>query len=327
MGDMAQRDQLGVVFGVLGYFGVAASTDVRVTGPGSLGLLSFAGVHVRLKGRFETYAAHKTAVASRASLAAWVTDLDAHTNGQLAIGSDWSRELFDGPLYVSPAAAADLPSTSLVFVQSRDGNTVAPNPASLGGGATDQHLVYEGLSRVAADAVLAGAGTIRGGDIVFSVWRPELVEMRRSLGRPRHPIQVVATLKGLNIREAMLFNIPELPVVLLTAHEWVDTVRGAIAERPWIDTVVMEKPEDLRQALTELRAMGVRTLSCVGGPTLARQLIDAGLVQDLYLTTSARDGGQANTPLYSKPLTGRLVVRKRGTGADAGVVFEHARLD
>lgn len=45
---------------------------------------------------------------------------------------------------------------SLVFVQSQDGNTGGADPASFGGGATDKHLIYEGLSRVAADAVLAG---------------------------------------------------------------------------------------------------------------------------------------------------------------------------
>ena len=54
---------------------------------------------------------------------------------------------------------------------------------ALGGGETDKHLIYEGLSRVAADAVLAGAETIRGGDIVLSVWHPELVRLRASLGQ------------------------------------------------------------------------------------------------------------------------------------------------
>ena len=84
---------------------------------------------------------------------------------------------------------------------------------SLGGGETDKHLIYEGLSRVAADAVLAGAETIRGGDIVLSVWHPELVALRASLGLPRHPIQIVATLRGLELDAACMFNVPELPVV------------------------------------------------------------------------------------------------------------------
>ena len=46
-----------------------------------------------------------------------------------------------------------------VFVQSADGNTGARNPADLGGGETDKHLIYEGLSRVDVDGVLAGAAT------------------------------------------------------------------------------------------------------------------------------------------------------------------------
>jgi hypothetical protein len=38
-------------------------------------------------------------------------------------------------------------------------------------------------------------------------------------------------------------------------------------------------------------------------------------------------GGEPGTPLYDKPLHGREVVRKNGTGADAGVVFEHISLN
>jgi hypothetical protein len=43
----------------------------------------------------------------------------------------------------------------------------------------------------------------------------------------------------------------------------------------------------------------------------------------MYLTTSPKEGGEPNTPMYPKPLRGELVVRKRGTGPDAGVEFEH----
>ena len=55
-------------------------------------------------------------------------------------------------------------------------------------------------------------------------------------------------------------------------------------------------------------------------------LLDAGLIQDVYLTKSATSGGEPNTPLYSKPLHGREIVRKRGTGSDAGVTFEHVAI-
>jgi hypothetical protein len=42
----------------------------------------------------------------------------------------------------------------------------------------------------------------------------------------------------------------------------------------------------------------------------------------VYLTTSAKEGGEPNTPLYSKPIGGRAIVRKHGTGVDSGMVFE-----
>ena len=84
----------------------------------------------------------------------------------------------------------------------------------------------------------------------------------------------------------------------------------------------MRSAEGLPDAFRELRRLGVSTISCIGGRTLARQLIDDGLVQDLYLTTSAKAGGEPNTPIYPGVLpTRRVVVEKHGTGADLGVIF------
>jgi hypothetical protein len=62
-----------------------------------------------------------------------------------AIGNAWTRRLFDGPFYLSAAPRDGVPVTGLVFVRSRDGNTVAKDPGTLGGGEADRHLVYEGL--------------------------------------------------------------------------------------------------------------------------------------------------------------------------------------
>jgi len=271
------------------------------------------------------FAARKEREAVAARLERWVTDLDRHTPDQRSVGSSWSRTMLDGDFYLSPPPVPDLPSTSLVFVESRDGNTVARDPSSLGGGELDKHVIYEGLSRVAADAVLSGAETIRGGRMFFSVWRPELIDLRQSLGLPRHPIQLVATLRGLDI-EAPLFNDPALRVMLLTVPKFVDALRHALVERPWVTPALMKDPGDLREAFQKLRDQGIATISCVGGRTFARRLLAAGLVQDVFLTKSPKSGGEPNTPLTDAPLTGPLIARKHGTGADEGVTFEHFRL-
>jgi riboflavin biosynthesis pyrimidine reductase len=255
----------------------------------------------------------------------YTTAFDARPAGAIAIGNEWTRRLFDGDFYVSSPPDSTRPACSLVFVQSADGNTGAPNPSTLGGGETDKHVIYEGLSRVAADGVLAGAATARGG-MVFSVWHPEMVRLRASLGKPRHPVQILATVRGLDIDGGMLFNVPEIRVALLTVRAFAALMGDALSARPWITPIVMDEPGQLHEAFRQLRAMGVEIISCVGGRTLAAQLIDGGLVQDIYLTTAPAPGGEPDTPLYPGALDADLVVRKTGTGLEGGVVFDHVRL-
>ena len=275
--------------------------------------------------RFREFGAGKVRDAMAAVLPPYVTDVVRPVQGLVEIGNRWTSQLFDGAFYLTPPPPR-MPACSLVFVQSLDGNTGARNPQSLGGGETDKHLIYEGLSRVAADGILAGGATIRGGRIAFSVWRPELVRLREALGKPRHPVQIVATLGGVGVEREMLYNVPELRVVLLTVESCHDRMRRAIADRPWITPIVMNDAEGLPAAFEALRSMGIERISAVGGRKLATQLIDLGLVQDVYLTTSPRPGGEPGTPMYPRPLDAEVVVRKRGTGPEAGVVFEHLLL-
>jgi len=278
------------------------------------------------RGRFEALEARKTAEALGAAIEPFTTELEHRDDALVAIGNAWTRQRFDGAFYLSPPPSDDLPAASLVFVRSRDGDTVARNPSTLGGGDADKHLVYEGLSRAAADAVLSGAATIRGSDLVFSVWHPEVVALRASIGLPRHPMQVAATLHGMDLERGLMFNLPELSVAIVTCADGAEAMHAGLAARPWITPIVMDDPRDLSGAFRELRHLGVRRVSSIGGRTIAAQLIDAGLIQDLYLTTSAQSGGEPHTPFYPTPLTARTIVRKHGTGADRGVTFEHLRV-
>ena len=276
--------------------------------------------------QFDRFVRRKEHEAADSHLPRYTTAFDAQPLDAVAIGNDWTRQLFDGEFYVSRPPDAGRPSCSLVFVQSADGNTGAGNPSTLGGGDTDKHLIYEGLSRVAADAVMAGAGTARGGRMIFSVWHPELVRLRAALGKPRHPVQIIATMRGIDVEHELLFNVPQIPVLLLTVRACRMLLGPAVSARPWIKTVVMDGPHELPAALEGLRSRGIDTISCIGGRTLAGGLLDAGLVQDIYLTTSPLSGGQPGTPIYPQPLSTELVVRKTGTGGEAGVVFEHLRV-
>src|SRR6266540_779577 len=225
--------------------------------------------------RFEAFVARKQAAAAAARLPGYHTvgshcpAVDLET-----VGNGWTSALFDGPFFESPPDDPALPAINTVFVQSADLNTGARNPADLGGGATDTHLIYEGLSRIRADAVMTGATTVRGSQMIFGVWHPELVRLRTSLGFPRYPAQVVATLSGrLGIESDLMFNVPEIPVFILTTSTGADALRPRLVGRPWITIIAAPREEHLVGSLRELRAEhGIRRICCVGGRTLATEL-------------------------------------------------------
>jgi riboflavin biosynthesis pyrimidine reductase len=214
---------------------------------------------------------------------------------------------------------------SLVFVESRDGNTGAARPEDLGGGPTDKHFIYEGLSRVAADAVLSGAVSARGTLAFFSVWRTELVELRRELGLSRHPAQIVVSGRGdLNVKSSLLFNVPHVPVIVLCGDECVARNAAEFARRNWVSVIPFSG--NWTGALSRIhREHGVSRISAIGGRRTATSLIDAGVVQDLCLTKTAIDAGEANTPLYVGQRMPRLepIARKRQPREPFPIAFEH----
>src|SRR5262249_40378030 len=143
------------------------------------------------------------------------------------IGNDWTRHHYGGEFLIAPVPDV-MPAASLVFVRSREGNTVALDPADLGGGDNDKNLIYERLSRVAADAGMARAPTATG-RVFFSVWHPELVSLRYSLGLDRHPVQIVVSFEGhLDIERTLLFNVPSVPVFVIAGPKCRERCGGKL---------------------------------------------------------------------------------------------------
>jgi riboflavin biosynthesis pyrimidine reductase len=278
--------------------------------------------------RFDDYCRAKEHAAVSAALPPYKTAaIDLQLGMFRAIGNTWSRTLFDGDFYRSTYVNLDTPVTNLVIVESREGNTGADDPATLGGGQTDKHLIYEGLSRVDADAILAGATTARSDELIFSVWHPELVALRRDLGRTRHPSHVIVSSRSaLRIETALMFQVPEIPVYLVTTSDAASSLRLQVVRRPWIEVIDAGQPLSMRTALRELRSRGIETVSAIGGRTTARALLREYVVHDLYRTTSPKEGGEPHTPLLDAPLNAPAVVIKKGTGPEEGVRFVHCAL-
>jgi riboflavin biosynthesis pyrimidine reductase len=276
---------------------------------------------------FAAFAARKTREAEQARIATLATAFHARGSAVRGVGNAWTRAHYGGEFDLC-LAPPDRAALSLVFVQSNDGNTGAGDPSALGGGTTDTHLIYEGLCRVAADGVLAGARTVHQ-QAFFSVWHPELVELRRSLGLARHPAQIVISRMGRLDFDAILFNVPDVPVFLLGGTECLTRCEVEVRQRPWIRCLPLVG-ESVADAIHQLSSThGIRRISCVGGRFTASSLVDAGVAQDLYLTTAPQNGGEPGTPWYSgaNPPKLELVTRKHWSDDGSPIVFEHFLID
>ncbi len=275
---------------------------------------------------FQRFSAYKTREATIASIERLSTAFDRRNDlGLLGIGNAWSRLHYGGEFgLVRPRRGQT--TLSLVFVQTKNGNTGGPTPSAFGGGATDTHLIYEGLSRVAADAVVAGAGSVHR-NAFFSVWHPELIALRASLGLRRHPAQIVLSKRGSVDVDALLFNVPDVPAFLIGGDECIARHESALRARPWVRLIPTNG--DLRTAFETLRSeAGIQRVSAIGGRFTATQLVDAGLIQDIYLTSTSLEGGEPGTPWYAGAAPPQLsaLTSKHWNENGSRVVFEHCLL-
>jgi riboflavin biosynthesis pyrimidine reductase len=277
---------------------------------------------------FEKFAARKTREAAAARIERLSTVFDRPEASRLqGIGNAWTRQHYGGDFGVVCANRMQT-AVSLVFVQTKDGNTVGPDPDTFGGSATDKHLIYEGLSRVAAHAVLAGAGSVHR-HAFFTVWHPELVALRASLNLPPHPAQIVVSKRGTVELDALLFNVPAVRVFLIAGDAGIARHEAALRARPWV-RVMRSNGKDLGEIIERLRLdEGIERISAIGGRHTATQLVEAGLVQDIYLTTTSVEGGEPGTPWYAgaSPPCLTPIVGKQWDEHGSRFVFEHFMID
>jgi len=165
-----------------------------------------------------------------------------------------------------PPAHAGRPHVALNFVMTADGRVSYRGRAEIGT-RTDRELMFH--LRALADAVMVGAGTLRVDPFAPTV-----------KGRDRQPLAVVVTRSAELPQENRFFSF--------AGPRLIATIAGADAaalERPGIEILRLgDREVDLTGLLSRLQERGIRFLLCEGGPTLAGQLLAAGLVDELFLT-------------------------------------------
>lgn len=145
-----------------------------------------------------------------------------------------------------------------------------------------------GLLRACADAVLIGAGTLR--ETPGHLWTPahvypdlktEFLALRSALGRSTEPQLVVVTGSGkLDPSHPALVK----GAIVMTTAEGARAIGNRLPKT--CEVVALGKRLDLGKVLADLRSRRLDVVLTEGGPHLIGQLIEAGLLDEAFLTVS-----------------------------------------
>ena len=174
------------------------------------------------------------------------------------------------------------PHTTVVLASSVDGKIadVDRSPARFGSAQDKAHLEQQIAQ---SDAVLFGAGTLRSYGTSLPIASPELLQQRQQQGQPPQPIHIVASASGAIDPDLRFFRQP-LPRWLLTTQAGDRHWRGLSQFERILVAETSADSLDWPNALTQFSALGIEKLALLGGGTLVASLLEAGLIDELWIT-------------------------------------------
>jgi riboflavin-specific deaminase-like protein len=193
------------------------------------------------------------------------------------------------------------PSVILHFAVTADGKVATANytPALFTSSRDKQRLLDV---RALADAVLVGRGTLETDRMSMGLPDQQMRQQRKSEGKSEYPLRVIVTASG-NISVALpVFQKGNAPIVIYSTEKMPPSHRLLLSQRADVHLSNSEEL-DISWALQHLyEHYRVRSLVCEGGPTLAGALAHADLIDEIYLTITAKVfGGSAAPTLTGLP--------------------------
>jgi riboflavin biosynthesis pyrimidine reductase len=197
------------------------------------------------------------------------------------------------PLLANYGGTLGLPKACLFvnFVASLDGIVALPGERESGqiisGRSTADRFVM-GLLRACADAVLLGAGTFRRS--AGHLWHPgriyppasaQFAELRQSLGLRAQPLLVIVSASGaIDVQQPAVEG-----AWIFTTQAGERKLRGQLPASARLTVLDSERVQP-SAVLAALRSDGLLRILSEGGPSLFSQLVEARLVDELFLTSS-----------------------------------------
>jgi riboflavin-specific deaminase-like protein len=171
------------------------------------------------------------------------------------------------------------------FALTVDGKATLHGRSGSIGSQTDTEFLV--CLRTRVDAVMIGAGTMRAERYGRPVADPGKRGRRERRGLSQDPLLVIVSGRLDLPWDAPVFADRGARVLIFTTSDAQPP--EIVAE---VRVVRHDRAVDLREALGYLRReRGVRALLCEGGPRLHAQLIDAGMVDELFITRAPKLAG------------------------------------
>ncbi|MFN2591034.1 MAG: dihydrofolate reductase family protein [Actinomycetota bacterium] len=177
------------------------------------------------------------------------------------------------------------------FVAAVDGVADIPevsvsSPIISGGHPADRFLL--GLLRACADVVVVGAGTFRAhpgpwtAEQGYAPAAAAFADLRARLGAPDRPKQVVVSSSGKIDGSSEKLR----DTLVVTTAAGVTTLKDVEAEGFDVVEVGGSGEVDVGRMMSILSERGFRRILAEGGPRLMGRLLEAGVVDELFLTVS-----------------------------------------
>jgi riboflavin-specific deaminase-like protein len=186
-------------------------------------------------------------------------------------------------------AVSGRPYVMLNMATTLDGRATIDGRSGPIGNRADRELFH--ALRADVDAVMAGAGTVRVERYGRIIPNEATRERRRERGLDEEPLACVVSARLSLPDDLPLLNEPAAHVVIVTPS--AASLSGVRAQLDYV-RAASDGLLDLRAAMRELaERFGVRTLLCEGGPHLNGALLQAGLVDELFLSLAPKlTGGE-----------------------------------
>ncbi len=221
-------------------------------------------------------------------------------------------ERYGGPLGFPERAGR--PTIIANFVSTLDGVISYAIPGQAGGGPISGNdkpdRFVMGLLRACADAVVVGAGTLRDvrpehawtGGYIFPPATEAYAALRRAMRKPPQPLTVVVTTSGAIDLRMTAFHAPDVLSLVVTTAAGAERLAGeAAATGVPVRTAPPANSADpggsisIQAVLSAIaEQVEARLVLTEGGPVTLSSFVEAGLLDELFLTLAPQIAGRSD---------------------------------